>query len=95
MTTTTNGVTTRMISNIEAKVGNRPTANEVWDAVTEIIADGDKLFGWGSQIEMVESMVIRYWEAKGVNTSMPEGHRCEGMEGAGCTCPREEPWPGE
>jgi len=95
MTTFITGATTRMISNIEAKVGNRPTANEVWDAVTEIIAEGDKLFGWGSQIEMVESMVRTYWEVRGVNTSMPAGHWCQGMLGTGCTCPREEPWPGE
>ena len=94
MTTTTPGATTRIISNIEARVGTRPTANEVWNAVTEIVAEADQMF-IGIDNEMVERMVIRYWEAKGVNTSMPKGHRCEGMEGAGCMCPREEPWPGE
>ena len=95
MNTTTTGATTRMISNIEAKVGNRPTANEVWDAVTEIIAEGDKLFGWGDQTLMAENMVIRYWKARGVNTGMPAGHRCHAGEFTECRCPREEPWPGE
>jgi len=88
LTTATTGATTRMISNIEAKVGNNPTANEVWNAVTEIVAEGDKLFGWGDQTLMAENMVIRYWEARGVNTSMPAGHRCHGMEFTGCNCPR-------
>jgi len=88
LTTATTGATTRMMSNIATKVGNNPTANEVWNAVTEIVAEGNKLFGWGDQPEMVESMVRTYWEVRGVNTSMPAGHRCHGGEFTECNCPR-------
>ena len=87
MTTTTTGATARMISNIEAKVGKNPEANEVWDAVEQIVAEGDKLFGWGEQCQMVENMVIRYWEARGQH-QLPAGHWCVGLEFTGCECRR-------
>ena len=118
MTTTTTGATTRMMSNIEAKVGTRPTASEVRNAVTEIVTEADRMF-IGIDNGMVERMVNRYWEArgidindilrmvkesrhreamvkesrhreaKGMDTSMPEGHRCHAGEFTECMCPRE------
>ena len=57
--------TAKMISSIEAKVGKNPEANEVQDAVTEIVAEVNQMFVGIDQTQMVKSMVIRYWMERG------------------------------
>jgi len=81
--------TQRMMDKVEAKVGRTPTAEEVWDAVTGIVEEANKLILIGDNMpSLIERMVYTYWDARGVNTSMPAGHRCHGGEFTECICPR-------